>query len=124
MRQHGRCIGFARSAMTFKFLFGDVRKQLRTLAADSFHCCVTIPHYWGLRDYGVDGQIGLEPSRRRPNLSPSWSPFSKRCAASCAPMTPAGSIWETATQPVLVVSAIAQVAGRKDNRHGDSPADA
>ncbi len=26
----------------------------------SVHCCVTSPPYWGLRDYGVDGQIGLE----------------------------------------------------------------
>lgn len=28
----------------------------------SVHCCVTSPPYFGLRDYGVDGQIGLEPS--------------------------------------------------------------
>ena len=33
----------------------------RTLKADSFDCIVTSPPYWGLRDYGVDGQIGLEP---------------------------------------------------------------
>lgn len=46
--------------MTIKILIGDVREQLRTLAADSVHCCVTSPPYWGLRDYGVDGQIGLE----------------------------------------------------------------
>ena len=26
----------------------------------SVHCCVTSPPYWGLRDYGVEGQIGLE----------------------------------------------------------------
>jgi DNA modification methylase len=26
----------------------------------SVHCCITSPPYWGLRDYGVDGQIGLE----------------------------------------------------------------
>ncbi|MGE8501651.1 MAG: DNA-methyltransferase [Pseudomonas sp.] len=30
------------------------------LDAKSVHCCVTSPPYWGLRDYGVDGQIGLE----------------------------------------------------------------
>jgi len=29
---------------------------------ESVHCCVTSPPYWGLRDYGVDGQIGLEAS--------------------------------------------------------------
>ncbi|PIG25463.1 DNA methylase [Janthinobacterium sp. 35] len=48
--------------MTIKILIGDVREQLRTLAADSVHCCVTSPPYWGLRDYGIDGQIGLEAS--------------------------------------------------------------
>jgi DNA modification methylase len=46
--------------MTIKILIGDVREQLRTLDADSIHCCVTSPPYWGLRDYGVEGQIGLE----------------------------------------------------------------
>ena len=30
------------------------------LPAQSVHCCVTSPPYFGLRDYGVDGQIGLE----------------------------------------------------------------
>jgi DNA modification methylase len=29
---------------------------------NSVHCCVTSPPYFGLRDYGVDGQIGLEAS--------------------------------------------------------------
>lgn len=43
-------------------LVGDVREQLRTLADNSVHCIVTSPPYWGLRDYGVDGQIGLEAS--------------------------------------------------------------
>lgn len=48
--------------MTTTILIGDVREQLRTLATDSVHCVVTSPPYWGLRDYGVDGQIGLEKS--------------------------------------------------------------
>jgi DNA modification methylase len=48
--------------MSVRILIGDVREQLRTLDADSIHCCVTSPPYWGLRDYGVDGQIGLESS--------------------------------------------------------------
>ncbi|MGM4987371.1 DNA-methyltransferase [Tardiphaga sp. 841_E9_N1_2] len=34
--------------------------MLRTLPDESVHCCVTSPPYFGLRDYGVDGQIGLE----------------------------------------------------------------
>lgn len=48
--------------MTVSILVGDVREQLRTLESDSIHCVVTSPPYWGLRDYGVDGQIGLEAS--------------------------------------------------------------
>lgn len=39
---------------------GDCRELLRTLPDQSVHCCVTSPPYFGLRDYGVDGQIGLE----------------------------------------------------------------
>ena len=30
------------------------------LANESVHCCITSPPYWGLRDYGVVGQLGLE----------------------------------------------------------------
>ena len=48
--------------MTTTILVGDVRTRLRQLADNSIHCIVTSPPYWGLRDYGVDGQIGLEAS--------------------------------------------------------------
>lgn len=41
-------------------LIGDCREQLRTLPDESVHCVVTSPPYWGLRDYGFHGQIGLE----------------------------------------------------------------
>ena len=41
---------------------GDVVETLRHLPDESVQCVVTSPPYWGLRDYGVDGQIGLEPS--------------------------------------------------------------
>jgi len=43
-------------------LNGDVRDVLPTLDAGSVQCVVTSPPYWGLRDYGVAGQIGLEPT--------------------------------------------------------------
>jgi DNA modification methylase len=39
---------------------GDALTLLRDMPDSSIHCCVTSPPYWGLRDYGVDGQIGLE----------------------------------------------------------------
>jgi len=43
-------------------LVGDCRDSLRQLAAEGVKAqtCVTSPPYWGLRDYGVDGQLGLE----------------------------------------------------------------
>ena len=41
-------------------LSGDAIEMLRTLESESVQCCVTSPPYWGLRDYGVEGQIGLE----------------------------------------------------------------
>lgn len=39
---------------------GDALSVLRTLPDESVHCCVTSPPYWGLRDYLVEGQLGLE----------------------------------------------------------------
>ena len=46
--------------MGVRILVGDVRAMLETLPDESVHCVVTSPPYWGLRDYGVEGQIGLE----------------------------------------------------------------
>lgn len=39
---------------------GDAINVLRRLPSDSVQCVVTSPPYWGLRDYGIEGQIGLE----------------------------------------------------------------
>lgn len=46
--------------MTVRILTGDCRDVLRTLPDESVHCVVTSPPYWGLRDYQVAGQLGLE----------------------------------------------------------------
>ena len=46
--------------MTVQIPVGAVRQTLSTLPEKSVQCCVTSPPYFGLRDYGVDGQIGLE----------------------------------------------------------------
>ena len=48
--------------MTISILIGDCRDVLKTLPDASVQCCVTSPPYYGLRDYGVSGQIGLERS--------------------------------------------------------------
>jgi DNA modification methylase len=44
----------------FTLFVGDVRDVLRELPDESVDCCATSPPFYGLRDYGVDGQIGLE----------------------------------------------------------------
>lgn len=41
---------------------GDALQVLRHLPTASVQCVVTSPPYWGLRDYGIEGQIGLEES--------------------------------------------------------------
>lgn len=49
-------------AERWKILVGDCRDVLQTLPSECVQCVVTSPPYLGLRDYGVDGQIGLESS--------------------------------------------------------------
>lgn len=48
--------------MSVTILTGDCRETLLTLPDKSVQCCVTSPPYFGLRDYKVAGQIGLEPT--------------------------------------------------------------
>ncbi|MBD9510022.1 site-specific DNA-methyltransferase [Ensifer sp. ENS10] len=49
---HGRCT----------IHVGDCLDVMRAMPSGSVDCVVTSPPYWGLRDYGVEGQIGLEPT--------------------------------------------------------------
>ena len=46
--------------MKATILIGDVLDRLRGLPDCSVQCCVTSPPYWGLRDFGVTGQLGFE----------------------------------------------------------------
>ena len=46
--------------MTVEILNGDCIEMMKTLPDLSVNCCVTSPPYFGLRDYGHEGQIGLE----------------------------------------------------------------
>jgi DNA modification methylase len=47
---------------TWRIDVGDCRERLAELPERSVQTCVTSPPYFGLRDYGHDGQIGLEPT--------------------------------------------------------------
>jgi DNA modification methylase len=44
-----------------KIYQGDALEVLKTFPDECINCCVTSPPYWALRDYGVEGQLGLEP---------------------------------------------------------------
>jgi DNA modification methylase len=46
--------------MTVEILNGDCIEMMKTIPSRSVNCCVTSPPYFGLRDYGHEGQIGLE----------------------------------------------------------------
>jgi len=46
--------------VTYQLLIGDCIASMQTLPDQSVHTCVTSPPYFGLRDYGMAGQIGLE----------------------------------------------------------------
>jgi len=48
--------------MSVRIINADCRDALRAMLDASVHCCVTSPPYFGLRDYGHAGQIGLEPT--------------------------------------------------------------
>ena len=43
-----------------KLILGDCLTELKKIPDESIDCCITSPPYWGLRDYGVLGQLGLE----------------------------------------------------------------
>src|SRR6266568_3194041 len=43
-------------------IVGDAWHSLQLFPGRTFRCCVTSPPYWGLRDYGIPGQIGAEPT--------------------------------------------------------------
>jgi DNA modification methylase len=47
---------------TYEILRGDVRQKLPEVPSESVDLCICSPPYWGLRDYGVDGQLGAEPT--------------------------------------------------------------
>jgi DNA modification methylase len=40
---------------------GDTREKIKLLPDDTFQCAITSPPYWGVRDYGIGGQLGAEP---------------------------------------------------------------
>lgn len=52
---------FATPPTGCRIVRSDALTALGTVSDKTFRCCVTSPPYWGLRDYGVECQIGAEP---------------------------------------------------------------
>jgi site-specific DNA-methyltransferase (adenine-specific) len=69
-------------------LKGDAADMLRSLPTGSIDCVITSPPYYGLRDYGVDGQLGLEA-----NVD-GWVLRLRRVLAEVARvLKPTGALW-------------------------------
>ena len=65
MRQQGNKNDFGMGGTRYTrnlLILGDALETLRKIDDECVQCAVTSPPYWGLRDYGVEHQIGLEPS--------------------------------------------------------------
>lgn len=107
--------------MGVAILIGDVRDRLREMSADSVDCVVTSPPYWGLRDYGVDGQIGLEPTLGE-HLSVMVGVFEEVRRV----LKPTGTLWLNygdcyATSPNGRSAADTKAAGTDDRAFRDKP---
>jgi DNA modification methylase len=74
--------------MENRIFTGDCARVLKTLPDKSVDCCVTSPPYYGLRDYGVSGQIGLEETPEL-YISRLVEVFMEVYRA----LKPAGSLW-------------------------------
>ena len=100
---------------------GDVRAMLSAMDPDSVDCVVTSPPYWGLRDYGVEGQIGLEPT-----LGEHLAVMVEVFALVRRVLKPAGTLWinygdSYATAPNGRSAADTKAAGNDDRTFRDKP---
>lgn len=107
--------------MTVAIHIGDVFEQLAMLPADSVDCCVTSPPYWGLRDYGVAGQIGLEPT-----LGEHLDVMVRVFEAVRRVLKPEGTLWINygdcyATKPNGRSAVDTKAAGNDDRTFRDKP---
>ncbi|WP_418459911.1 DNA-methyltransferase [Brucella intermedia] len=99
----------------------DCFAALSRLPDDSVDCIVTSPPYWGLRDYGVDGQIGLEPTLAE-HLGAMMRVFSEVRRV----LKPTGTCWVNygdcyATTPNGRSAADVKAIGNDDRTFRDKP---
>lgn len=111
----------ARAQSDVRIMVGDVFAQLALLEDASVDCVVTSPPYWGLRDYGVDGQIGLEPT-----LQDHLDVMVKVARELRRVLKPEGTLWLNygdcyATTPNGRSAADTKAAGNDDRTFRDKP---
>jgi DNA modification methylase len=107
--------------LSVRILIGDVREKLAELEPDSVDCVVTSPPYWGLLDYGVDGQIGMEST-----LGEHLSVMVKVFDLVRRAMKPEGTLWLNygdcyATKPNGRSAAATKATGNDDRTFRDKP---
>ena len=107
--------------MKIRAINADVFDGLAALDSDSIDCCVTSPPYWGLRDYGVDGQIGLEPT-----LGEHLDVMVRVFREVRRVLKPEGTLWLNygdcyATTPNGRSAAATKAAGTDDRTFRDKP---
>jgi DNA modification methylase len=100
---------------------GDCFDVLPGMDPDSVDCVVTSPPYWGLRDYGVDGQIGLEKT-----LGEHLAIMVRLFEAVRRVLKPTGTLWLNygdcyATSPNGRSAADTKAAGNDDRTFRDKP---
>lgn len=107
--------------MKTRIFVGDCFAWLKSMESDSVDCVVTSPPYWGLRDYGVAGQIGMEPTLGE-HLGVMVSVFAQIHRV----LKPSGTLWMNygdcyATTPNGRSAADAKAAGNDDRTFRDKP---
>lgn len=107
--------------MSVRIIIDDVRSALDAMPSDSVDCVVTSPPYWGLRDYGVAGQIGLEPTLAE-HLAVMVDVFERVRRV----LKPTGTLWLNygdcyATSPNGRSAAATKAAGADNRTFRDKP---
>lgn len=86
-------------------LTGDAYQVLTTLPNESVDCVVTSPPYWGMRDYGVRGQYGLEP-----NVEDYITNLQRVFTQIRRVLVPSGTVWLNLADRYSTTA----ITGRKD----------
>lgn len=103
------------------FLQGDVFDRLKELPSDHFDTIITSPPYWGLRNYEVDGQIGMERT-----LGEHLDTLVRLCEELKRVLKPSGTFWLNygdcyATSPNGRSASDTKAAGNDDRTFRDKP---